>query len=262
MAEKKKNALRSAIQPQAMRAFQRKFLERIAPESHFHVALNYLDNTQVVVKDAAGRFVWLSDNVARRYGFAEGADMVGSDVFATNPPRLAKMYHCDDLEVLRSGRPLLGKIELVFDPRGMLNWHVTNKVPLQDRRGKVIGLIVLIQEYPGQQDLPVAGDLRAMVAYIFAHLAEPLRTSHLATVAGVSSRQVERRFRDAAGMSPTEFILRARVGEACRWLRDTDEPIVKIAAHVGFYDQSALSRCFRKYLGMPPREFRKARAHA
>jgi len=122
-------------------------------------------------------------------------------------------------------------------------------------------MIVVIQEYPGREHLPVLGELRSTVAYVFAHLAEPLRPSHLAEVVGVSQRQIERRFRDAAGMSPTEFIIRARLDQACRRLRDTDESIAKIAAGLGFYDQSALSRLFRKYLGMSPRDFRKARSH-
>jgi AraC-like DNA-binding protein len=222
--------------------------------------LNYLENIQVVIKDAAGRFIWLSDNVARRYGFTETSEMVGSDVFASNPPRLAKMYHRDDMEVMRSGKPLLRKIELVFDERGLLKWHVTNKNPLRDRRGEVIGLIVIIQEYPGRDDLPVLGELRSVVAHVFAHLADHLSPSDLAEVAGVSRRQIERRFRDSAGMSPVEFITRARLDEACRRLRDTDQSIAKVAAGVGFYDQSALSRLFRKYLGVSPREFRRARS--
>ena len=50
----------------------------------------------------------------------------------------------DDREVLRTGRPLLDKREPAFDERGMLNWYVTNKFPLRDRRGKIIGLVAMI----------------------------------------------------------------------------------------------------------------------
>jgi AraC-like DNA-binding protein len=261
MAEKKR--LRSiAVQQREALQFQRTFLGKIAPEDYFQTVLNHLDDLQVVIKDAAGRFVWLTDNVARRYGFAHALEMVGSDDFASNPTRLARMYHRDDMEVIRSGKPLLGKIEPVFDPCGLLKWHVTSKFPLRDRRGRVAGLIVIIREQSVRADGLFLGDLQPVVAYVHAHLAERLCTSDLAKVAGVSRRQIERRFRDAAGMSPAEFINRARLDEACRHLRETEDSIAKISGDVGFYDQSALSRLFRRYLGVSPRDFRKARSGA
>ncbi len=221
---------------------------------------NRLGNVRVVVKDAAGRFVWVSDNASRRHGFAEPSEMVGLDDVAINPPRLVKKYRRDDLQVLRSGRPLLGRIELAFDERGMLNWHVTNKLPLCDRSGTCIGLIATIQEYPGVQNLPVfGGELKAVVEHVFAHLGEPLHVADLAAMAGVSRRQIERRFRNATGMSPTDFIIRSRLDEACQRLRDGSDSIGKIAIDLGFYDQSAFTRLFRRHLGTTPSDFRQMR---
>ena len=246
--------------PREARKFQDEFIARIAPAGHFHIALNHLGNTRVVVKDAAGRFVWVSDNLARRFGFANPAEMVGLDDEAINPPQLVKMYRRDDLEVMRTGRPLLGRIELCFNERGMLDWNVTNKLPLCDAGGKVIGLIATIQEYPGMQRLPVfGGELRPVIEYIFAHLGQPLHVAQLAAIAGVSCRQIERRFRNATGMNPTDFIIRARLDEACRRLREGSESIGRIAFDLGFYDQSAFTRLFRRYLGTTPSQFRQTR---
>ena len=205
----RKPPLRHPLTPEEVHGLQSEFIARVAPESHFHLALNQLGNVRVVVKDAAGRFVWVSDNASRWHGFAEPSEMVGLDDVAINPPRLVKRYRRDDLQVLRSGRPLLGRIELAFDERGMLNWHVTNKLPLCDRSGARIGLIATIQEYPGVKNLPVfGGELKAVVEHVFAHLCEPLHVAELAAMAGVSCRQIERRFRNATGMSPTDFIIR------------------------------------------------------
>jgi AraC-like DNA-binding protein len=256
----RKRPPKPAETPLDPRKFQGDFITRIASESHFHVALNHLSNTCVVVKDAAGRFVWVSDNLARRLGFDNPLDMVGLDDLAISPPRLVKMYRRDDIEVIRSGRPLLGRIELAFNERGMLDWNVTNKLPLCDADGKVIGLIATIQEYSGVRQLPVlGGELRAVAEHIFAHLGESLHVSQLATIAGVSCRQIERRFRNATGMSPTDFITRARLDEACRRLRDGAESIGRIALDLGFYDQSAFTRLFRRHLGTTPSEFRQTR---
>lgn len=254
----RKTPTKTAVTPGDARRFQNDFIRRIAPDSHFHIALNHLSNTCVVVKDAEGRFVWVSDTLARRCGFADGSEMVGIDDLAISPPRLVKMYRRDDLEVIRSGRPLLGLIELAFNDRGMLDWSVTNKLPLRDVDGNVIGLILTIQEYSGMRQLPaLGGELRDVVEYIFAHLAESIHVSQLATLVGVSSRQIERRFRNATGMSPTDFITRARLDEACRRLRDGSDSIGRIALDLGFYDQSAFTRLFRRYLGTTPSEFRQ-----
>lgn len=254
---------RHALTPDEVHGLQSAFIARVAPDSHFHLALNQLGNVRVVVKDAAGRFVWVSDNASRRHGFAQPSEMVGLDDVAINPPRLVKKYRRDDRQVLRSGRPLLGRIELAFDERGMLNWHVTNKLPLCDSSGTCIGLIATIQEYHGLQNLPVfGGELKAVVEHIFAHLGEPLCVTELAAMAGVSRRQIERRFRNATGMSPTSFITRARLDEACRRLRDGSHAIGKIALDLGFYDQSAFTRLFRRHLGTTPSDFRQMRGAA
>jgi AraC-like DNA-binding protein len=254
----KKQTAQTALTPRAARTFQNRFIARISPESHFHVALNHLDNVSVVVKDAAGRFVWANDSLARRFGYPDATAMVGLDDLAINPPRLVKMYRRDDLEVMQSGRPLLGRVELVVGEHGMLDWNVTNKLPLRDARGKVIGLIAIIQAYHDVLRLPVFGDeLRPIVEHIFAHLGEPLQMSQLAAIAGVSYRQVERRFRNATGMSPTDFLIRARLDEACRRLLDRSDSIGGIALDLGFYDQSAFTRQFRRCLGITPNEFRR-----
>ena len=244
--------------PHNARQFQDEFIRRIASESHFHVAMNHLNNTVVVVKDFDGRFVWVSDNLARRCGFADGSEMVGLDDLVICPPRLVKTYRRDDLEVMQSGKPLIGRIEPTINDLGMLDWSVTNKFPLRDAEGTVIGLILTIQKYAGVRQMAAfGGELREVVEYIFAHLAESLHVSQLATIAGVSCRQIERRFHNAAGMSPTDFITRARLDEACRRLRDGDDPIGRIAIDLGFYDQSAFTRLFRRHLGTTPSEFRQ-----
>jgi AraC-like DNA-binding protein len=238
--------------------FQDAFLARIASDSLLDNALNHLSNIYVAVKDASGRYVWVSDNLARRCGFATGAEMVEIDDFAFNPPRLAKKYRQDDRKVMRSGRPLLRLVEIVLNGPRVPDWNITSKFPLRDARGEVIGVIATVEEYPGLRHLPFFGDdLRAVVKHIFAHLSEPLNIPELAAIAGVSYRQIERRFRNAAGMSPTDFLIRARLDEACRRLQEGGMSIGNIALSLGFYDQCAFARLFRRYFGMTPSEFRQ-----
>ncbi len=245
---------------QAKREYQREFLADVMAGECLSLVLGSLGNTRTVIKDAAGRFVWVSDNVPRHHGLASADEMVGLNDDDINPPRLAKKYRTDDLCVLRSGAPLLGRVELAFDERGMLNWYVTNKIPLRNGTGKIVGLVATIQEYAGIRNLPMFGvELRPIVEFICGHLSEPLNMPKLAALAGVSARQVERRFRNAIGMSPTQFLIRVRLDEACRRLRATNEPLSTIATDLGFYDQCAFTRLFRRHLGVPPGEYRLTR---
>jgi len=253
----KKPPKKGRPQQNAVHARQREFFDRLAPEGQWQTALNHLENIRVVIKDLEGRFVWVTDNAPGRHGLTPD-EMVGRHDFDINPGRLAQIYCRDDGEVMRRGRPLLGKAEVSFNELGLLDWYIVNKFPLWDREGAVIGLIATIQKHPGLSHLSaLGGEIRAVVEHIQAHLGEPLRISALARLAGISARQIERRFHSATGMSPTDFIVRARLAEACRLLRETASAIGQIALETGFYDQSALTRLFRKHLGMTPGEFRR-----
>ena len=46
------------------------------------------------------------------------------------------------------------------------------------------------------------------------------------------------------------------MGEACRLLRETDSPIVDIAASCGFNDQSYFTNVFKRITGVTPKQYR------
>ena len=58
----------------------------------------------------------------------------------------AAKYYADDLEVIRSGAPKLGIIETLRDREGKELWMQTDKVPVCDKEGKVIGIVVMCQD--------------------------------------------------------------------------------------------------------------------
>ena len=58
-------------------------------------------------------------------------------------------------------------------------------------------------------------------------------------------------------LSAGQYLMKIRVDAAARLLQHSDEAISDIALHVGFFDQSRLSRVFRRVTGMTPGQYRR-----
>jgi PAS domain S-box-containing protein len=54
----------------------------------------------------------------------------------------ASKYHRDDLEVIRSGRPKLGIVEVLTTASGEKRWVRTDKIPYRNDAGEIVGVIV------------------------------------------------------------------------------------------------------------------------
>jgi protein-histidine pros-kinase len=61
-------------------------------------------------------------------------------------PEEAEKYHQDDLEVIVSGQPQLGIVELYQTGSGEKRWVQTDKVPYRDTDGTVLGVLVFAQD--------------------------------------------------------------------------------------------------------------------
>ncbi|RFU37919.1 helix-turn-helix domain-containing protein [Actinomadura logoneensis] len=78
----------------------------------------------------------------------------------------------------------------------------------------------------------------------------------LARRAHMSRRSFDRRFREATGTSPLQWLLAQRVLHAQRLLESTDLPIDAIARQVGFANGVALRPHFRRVVGVAPQPYR------
>jgi AraC-like DNA-binding protein len=105
-------------------------------------------------------------------------------------------------------------------------------------------------------DPPVA---RAL-SVVYEQMQYPWTVAELATVAGLSRAAFARRFTELVGQPPLTYLTQMRLARAARLLRDTDQPIAKIAGSVGYGSQIALTRAFRREVGVPPGTYRTGRA--
>jgi AraC-like DNA-binding protein len=63
-------------------------------------------------------------------------------------------------------------------------------------------------------------------------------------------------FRAGFGETPKKYLLRQRIEEAARRLRDTDQAITRIALDLGFSSSQHFARAFRQLKGCSARDFR------
>ncbi|MFJ7489888.1 GlxA family transcriptional regulator [Streptomyces sp. NPDC097727] len=91
-----------------------------------------------------------------------------------------------------------------------------------------------------------------------AHLDHPLTLSDIADHAGLTVRGLNRRFRAETGLSPLQYLLRARVQAAQRLLERGDEPVERIAVRTGFGTPANLRHHFQHHTGTGPRVYRTA----
>ena len=104
--------------------------------------VSFLDNTTdfVYFKDAHSRFRFCSQTLATITGHANWRDMAGKHDLEVFPPDTAQIYCEEELPVFREGKPLLNKIDPYYDEQGEKHWVSTNKWPVFDAGGKVVGL--------------------------------------------------------------------------------------------------------------------------
>lgn len=101
---------------------------------------------------------------------------------------------------------------------------------------------------------PRQRSLAPVLAHIDAHLGEPLRLESLAALSGLSLWRFATVFRERIGMSPYRYINQRRVQRAQALLRQ-GMPVARAASESGFYDQSHLSRRFKRLCGMTPGQY-------
>lgn len=109
-----------------------------------------LDSVPAIVfhKDREGRFVRVNGALVEASGIPED-QWLGRTVFHLFP-HLAAGYHRDDEEVMTSGRPKRNIIERLESPAGT-RWVRTDKIPLRDSDGNVVGLIGLSTDITEQK---------------------------------------------------------------------------------------------------------------
>lgn len=104
--------------------------------------------------------------------------------------------------------------------------------------------------------------LAEAIALMEANIGEPLSTQDIATLIGVSRRQLERLFKQHLDTLPSRWYLEKRLDHARRLLQQTSRSILQIGLSSGFSSGAHFSNAYRACYGRTPRDERSARAVA
>ncbi|MEU7789041.1 helix-turn-helix domain-containing protein [Amycolatopsis sp. NPDC049159] len=103
---------------------------------------------------------------------------------------------------------------------------------------------------------PRGSELEPLLAWLEENCAAELTLPGIAGHAGMSTRTLNRRFREQTGTTPLQWLLRARVRRAQHLLEATGEPVDRIAGQVGFGSPTAFRERFKRVVGRSPQAYR------
>ena len=94
------------------------------------------------------------------------------------------------------------------------------------------------------------------MTWALGHLDRPLPVARLARRAGMSRRNLDRRFREITGAAPLTWLTHQRVLRAQQLLESTRLPVEEVARRCGFSSAAALRQPFKRVTGTAPAAYR------
>ncbi|WP_455581792.1 helix-turn-helix domain-containing protein [Dysosmobacter sp.] len=95
-----------------------------------------------------------------------------------------------------------------------------------------------------------------IINYIDENLSQPLSLSMFAEIAHMNPFYFSTYFKRCTTLSPSQYVLQARINRAKKLLVETDRNILDIACRCGFNSTANFNKAFKKVTGKTPSEYR------
>ena len=160
--------------------------------------------------------------------------------------------------MISHGEETHDRLEMITNPDGSVGWYLSDKVPIRNREGKVIGIAGVSRDlHSTAKNDPRYAKLASVIDHMRTHYEEPLRIGELVAKTELSLSSFERLCRSLLKLSPRQYLTRIRVEAATERLRESDDSLGTIALDCGFCDQSTFCRQFKAITGMTAGDYRK-----
>jgi transcriptional regulator GlxA family with amidase domain len=101
------------------------------------------------------------------------------------------------------------------------------------------------------------GAVRAAQQWVEDHLDAMAPVDEMTRRSGLAASSFKRRFRNATGLSPIQYVQHVRVEAAKHLLEGTDCGIEELCRRIGYEDPSSFRRLFRRMTTLTPAGYRK-----
>ncbi len=178
-----------------------------------------------------------------------------------NQPRLAREQAydlCFQIAYLVSGALNVGEAELreIIGYRNSLYESILALNTLAELSGWLTGLERRLCRFISQADDQKNHRLVAKAKrYILEHYREEISLNEVAAAISISPGYLSTVFRQNTGICFTDYVTEAKIGQAKKWLRESDYKIYEISAMLGYQNAYYFSKVFKKVTGMTPSEF-------
>lgn len=219
---------------------------------------DHLPDVSFFVKNTRSEFRYANAAFVEMIGAKCLGDILGKTDHDFSPKELADRFVRDDRQVMRSGKPITSRVELVPNSDSSISWHMTTKIPLWDSNGNIIGLAGMTRDLNRTATTAVRyRSMASVIRHLETHYHEPLSVGTMAALAHLSLSQFERRFKTLFQVTPLQYLIRLRLNKASHLLSTTTGKITDIATQCGFYDHSHFIRQFSKTFGISPSAYRR-----
>jgi len=181
--------------------------------SHFAELLDFLPDVLAWVKDRQSRYLWVNRAFLIQYSldhpggkeFAAIENILGKTDYDLSPPFLADQFRLDDEQVL-AGHRIVNRLERVGGSQGPMVWNITDKIPVVDAKGAIIGTAGMTRPAgPVGRLEATAPGFGPALAHMRAHFHHEITNRDLASISNMSLRAFERQFRAAFHLTPQDF---------------------------------------------------------
>ena len=138
-----------------------------------------LDNSPdpIYFKDAESRFLKGGKVHAKMFGLKSADELTGKTDFDFFTEEHARPAFEDEQEIIRTGQPLIGKVEKEVFKNGRVAWAITSKMPFRNKDNQIIGTFGI------SKDITVIKETEAKLEQVHKKLLEISRLAGMAEIA-------------------------------------------------------------------------------